>query len=305
MKNGAYEKRVYGILGRNIKYSLSPSMHNAAFEHFGIDAEYKLFDIEEKDLDVFFKSLASGRDISGINVTVPYKIKMMEKLKRDPRHSLDALVRLTGALNTIKVEGRTLTGFNTDVQGFYDSLVEDTGFAKKESTVFVLGAGGAGRAISIFLASLKNTGRVNVHDADREKLDELGDFVEGIGGPLGSKFCLVDTEEVRLKIRESDLVINATPLGTKNGDPLPVDPELLGTGTVVYDLVYARETELVRRAKGKGLVASGGLGMLVNQGALAFRIWNPEIFRDGEKGEEDFRRLKKIMKEAALSGLRG
>ena len=119
MTNGKGGRATYGLLGRNISYSLSPVMHNAAFKHFGIPAVYKLFDIEESELDSFFRDLVSGAGISGINVTVPYKIWFHDELKARKEHDVDGSAESLGVVNTVKVEGPHLTGYNTDGRGFY------------------------------------------------------------------------------------------------------------------------------------------------------------------------------------------
>ena len=90
----------------------------------------------------------------------------------------------------------------------------------------------------------------------------------------------IETEDINKKVSESDLIVNATPLGTHEGDPAPVDLDLLKEGMVVYDLVYARETELLKAAKQKELKCANGLGMLINQGALAFEIWTQKPFEE-------------------------
>ena len=111
-------KKTYGILGKNISYSLSPSMHNAAFKHFGINASYEVFDRHEEEVDEFFGELIEGK-YSGINITVPYKITLCEKMKADDDSSLDELAESIGAINTIEVtEEEGLRGYNTDGKGF-------------------------------------------------------------------------------------------------------------------------------------------------------------------------------------------
>lgn len=275
MVNDIPGKKIYGLLGRNISYSLSPAMHNAAFKHFKINAEYTIFDRKEDELGVFFEKELLGGKISGINVTVPYKIKMKEMLEEGEGHTLDAQVRLFGALNTIKVDGRALSGFNTDAAGFYRSLSEviSPRMELKGKDVLVIGAGGAGRVISLFLRYFSGVDpypRVYVTDADEAKLhfNIPGVELDGIHPILPG--------QVEDKIKNCKLVVNATPLGTKEGDPAPIPLEWLRPGMVVYDLVYARKTELLACAKRKGLKAVDGLGMLINQAALAFAIWNPE-----------------------------
>ena len=107
--------------------------------------------------------------------------------------------------------------------------------------------------------------------------------------PDSISLSAVDVKDLPISIAESDLIVNATPLGTKEGDKLPFSPEDLKQPVVLYDLVYAHETEIVKKAKEKGIVSSNGLGMLINQAAVAFNIWT------GKPIEE----IKKVMQDAA------
>ena len=281
MANDKDDRKTYGLLGKNINYSLSPAMHNAAFRHFGIPAEYKLFDVRENELDGFVRDRVLTGEISGFNVTVPYKMKMREVLEKIPipEENFANWVRITGALNTVKVEKENITAYNTDIGGFYKSLVEDAKYDPQQGgAIFVIGAGGAGRALSLYLAHLTGLKTsVNVYDTEKERLDSLEDaFKRGWcqeDSPPDKLYLVKSTADIPKRLQNCRLVINATPLGTKEGDPLPVNFDYLKKGQVVYDLVYARETELLKLAKEKGLVAVNGLGMLVNQAALSFEIW--------------------------------
>lgn len=287
-------RKTYGLVGRNISYSLSPCMHNAAFNGFNIPAEYKLFDIEEKDLSKFFTEEVLSGNLSGFNVTVPYKVKMKALAEECSTKdvSVDPTVNLTGALNTIRVGRGALSCHNTDISGFCYSLVEDADFdAEEGKKFFVLGAGGAGRAISLFLASRPNSEEVKVYDIDKEKVFSLREDFKKFS--MEDKFFEVEDGAIGERVKGCDLVVNATPLGTREGDASPLSAEYIEEGTVVYDLVYVRETELISQAKKKGLVASNGLGMLVNQAALSFEIWTAKPLE----------RVKDLMKKAALEEL--
>ncbi|MFH1552786.1 MAG: shikimate dehydrogenase [Candidatus Omnitrophota bacterium] len=266
-------KKTYGILGKKISYSLSPVMHNAAFRHFGIPGEYKIFDVAESELDGFFQSIVSDGAIRGINVTVPYKVKVKEMLEERDSFMGDD-VKILGAVNTVKVDGQDLSGFNTDGRGFYEALMASPDLDPKGKDILVMGAGGAGRAICLYLALLcENTPKtIKVFDVDKRKLGHLKAFFDESDNP--DIFRPVETpEDIPGAIKGCYMIVNATPLGTKEGDPMPVSPDLLREGMVVYDLVYARETELIKIAKEKSLTTVNGLGMLVNQGALAFNLW--------------------------------
>ena len=292
MEKDADSKKLYGLLGKKINYSLSPIMHNAAFRHFNIPAEYKIFDIEEKNLERFFTDIVLSRKVNGINVTVPYKIRIKEFLEKREDASIEKVAKILGAINTLKVEPESIEAFNTDGGGFYESLLEDAGYHPRGKDIFIIGAGGAGRAISLYLAMLGNDRpkRINVYDTDDEKMNTLKEIFEA--NFTEEILFEVDPDDIPEKFRECDLVVNATPLGINAEDPLPIAEKYLREGMVLYDLVYAKETRLVSVARRKGLTAIGGLGMLVNQGALAFNIWT------GSSLEETKIVMKRAIKEA-------
>ncbi|MDD4956455.1 MAG: shikimate dehydrogenase [Candidatus Omnitrophica bacterium] len=297
-------KMIYGLLGRKISYSLSPVMHNAAFRHFNIPAEYRIFDVEKSDLEVFYQDVISPTgNIKGFNVTVPYKMDFKEMIQMFSKHPepLHEWAAVTGAVNTVKVEGDKLRGFNTDVQGFYDAISDIPDFDPVSARkIFIAGTGGAGRAICLFLAHMVLPSRIYVYDVVKERVESLAeDFGRYLGHMerMSEVFSgITSAGDVPSRIVECDLVINATPLGTKEGDrcPLPVDD--IRDGAVVYDLVYARQTELVSRARARGLRAYNGESMLSNQAALSFNIWT-----DGD--DDDLILTKKIMKDALMKEL--
>ncbi|MBU0571125.1 MAG: shikimate dehydrogenase [Candidatus Omnitrophica bacterium] len=298
-------KKTYGLLGRNIDYSLSPAMHTAAFEHFNIPATYDLFDISEDGIESFFNEKVLSKRLNGFNVTIPYKTKIVDFFKKyakkDPT-SGDRWISLAKSVNTVKLDrmdDRVEVG-NTDILGFKRSLRADAGYdlnsnSHNGDSVFVFGTGGAGRAITIFVMYEQFVDTVYVYDKDEEAISALEYFFKKHSDIFRDKSIKpVNEKDIASIVSKCDLVVNATPMGTREGDEWPVNPDLLKDGAVVYDLVYARETKLVKKAKENGLIAVNGLGMLVNQGAIAFGIWT------GKPIEETAR----IMKDAALRELK-
>ncbi len=298
MENKTTKKKRYGLLGRGISYSLSPVMHNAAFAHFGINAEYGIFDVPEDELGQFCRDNVLNGRISGFNITVPHKVKIKEMLDNDDFSSMEEFAERLGAVNTVKVKEEGLRGYNTDGRGFYESLTIDAGFDPKDKKVLILGAGGAARAISFYLAGAERAvGGIFVFDVDKEKAVSLGGDIAKQGG--AGILSVIESKDIPGIMAETDLMVNATPMGTHEGDPLPGGenmPDLLREGMMVYDLVYCRETELVKLCREKGIKAEMGLGMLINQAALAFDIWAEDNFYLGE--------IKEIMKKAALEELK-
>lgn len=258
----------YGIVGYPVKHSLSPAMQDAAFKEAGIDAEYLLFDVPPDGLDQFLSGL-SAKGISGVNITIPHKIKAKEYLALNG--SLDDNAERLGAVNTIKVTDGSPRGFNTDGPGFYRSLVEELRFEPEGKRIFVLGAGGAASAVVMYLGN--SPARISIFDVDREKAAGLRSHYDKYFDP--KRLTIVaDRKAMKASIDESDLLINATPVGMAESDPSPIDRSSLHTGMYVYDLVYNRPyTALVKEANSMKIHAVTGLGMLLYQGAIAFELW--------------------------------
>ena len=260
-------------------------MQNAAFSALDIDAEYLLYDLEPEKLEAFLDN-ARANNISGLNITIPHKIHAKEYLER--KGSLDENARRLGAVNTIKItEAGELYGYNTDGPGFSQSLVEDLKFEPERKNIFVLGAGGAAHAVIMYLGN--GPKNIFVFDLDKKKTAELEEHFKKYFD--GKRLTIVSEREFIDKMKESDLLVNATPVGMKESDASPIDVLLLHPGLNVYDLVYNRpSTELVKRANALKLHAVTGIGMLLYQGAIAFEIWT------GVKAPVSV--MKKALKEA-------
>jgi shikimate 5-dehydrogenase len=263
-------KLTYGLVGHPVIHSLSPAMQNAAFDALKIDAEYKLFDVEPAGLEKFMKDMVKN-NIAGVNVTIPHKIKAKEFISS--HGLLNEHAERLGAVNTIKVVGDKLTGFNTDGPGFYRSLIEDLKFEPEGKNIFVLGAGGAARAIVMYLGN--GPKEIFVTDLEDHRVEELGRHFEKYYDH--HKFKAVSKDNFKESLDASDLLVQATPFGMHDGDPSPVDPELFHPGLHVYDLVYNRPvTKLVEEASRLKLHAVTGLGMLLYQGAISFELWTAQ-----------------------------
>ena len=258
---------VYGVIGRPIKHSLSPVMHNAAFKELGIDAEYRKFDVKPKGLEDF---LLNRKDVKGFNITVPYKVTAKEILEKRSREVLP-YVQMSGAINTVKRAEDKFFCLNTDVIGFRRSLKEDLDFESEDKNVFLVGCGGAGRAIVAALI-WKNTPhpkKIYIYEANDNATKSAKEHFEKFS-ITKEKLQFITKREIPGVIASCQLLVNATPIGMKEGDGSPVDKELLHKDLLVYDVVYNRKTELVKAAKGR---AVNGLGMFLYQGAHAFEFW--------------------------------
>lgn len=282
-------KKIYGLIGYPVKHSLSAVMHNAAFKALGIDAEYRLFEIEPSKLEGFLlgkikvtdtqgEEFNSG-DIIGFNITIPHKVPAFFLVEgKITSQGPDYSAMMTGAVNTIKRDGEKLVCYNTDVKGFTDSLIMDLGFKPENKTVLVFGCGGAGRAV---IAGLLQDGigikKIYIYETNQEAAASAKkQFSSPIfEGKLDKIEYLASAEAVAAKINELDLLVNATPVGMKEGDPSVIDKELFkgNDKLYVYDVVYNRETQLVKDAREAKRPAEGGKGMLLYQGGAAFNHW--------------------------------
>ncbi len=254
--------KIFGLIGYPVKHSFSPAMHNAAFQFRHINAEYKLFEKKPEELKTFLHSL-SEQNIYGLNVTVPYKEKVLKFLDY---LSIDA--KAIGAVNTIVREDNKLKGFNTDIDGFLYDLVNRNRFGVSNKRVALLGAGGAARAVSYALVKSRAKG-ITVFDIDKNKSEGVAAMIRDLSPKF--KIYVVNSIE-ELDIPNKDVLINATPVGLNDTDPCLVSEGTLHKGLFVYDLIYnPPETKLLALAKKIGARTSNGLGMLYCQGARAFQ----------------------------------
>lgn len=256
--------KVFGLFGYPVEHTFSPMMHNAAFERLKMDACYLPFEVHPDRLKDAVAGV-SALNIRGVNVTVPHKERAIPFLD-----DLSQEARLIGAVNTIEVKEGRLVGHNTDARGFIRSLEEEAGFDVKGRNILILGAGGAGRAVAFGLA-LAGADHLGVHDVDAEKCRLLAkDIME----KTGVHAAAIEPGDIPKFAPEADCVINATPLGLKPSDPLPLDDVYIKKGMLVCDLVYnPPQTSLLSAAKARGARILSGLGMLLYQGVAAFEIW--------------------------------
>jgi shikimate dehydrogenase len=254
--------KIVGLFGYPVEHTLSPFMHNAAFESTGLDYCYLPFSVRPEDLNISVGAI-KALNIRGVNITIPHKETIIPYLDE-----LDREAELIGAVNTVLNKDGRLIGYNTDGKGFVRSLREEGGIDPEGKKIMIIGAGGAARAIAFTLA-LEGVGKIFINDIIENKAKELS---SAISNKISAEAIYI--KDPKEGIGEVDILINATPLGMKKEDPLPVLPELLSQGLFVYDIVYnPPETSLLKEAKKRGAKTLGGLGMLLYQGALSFKIW--------------------------------
>ncbi len=258
---------LYGIIGHPVGHSLSPIMHNASFEALGIHASMEVYDIKPESLRDALESF-SKLGFGGINVTIPHKQSIMPYLDH-----IDEEAGIIGAVNTVRFLNGKTQGFNTDSYGFLQTL-EPYRSSIEGSRFVVLGAGGAARAVTYVLLRFFRTAQIVIAARSASGSKAL---VEHFKGFYGSRMATstFDNPHLSRMIRDSDVIINATPVGMfpKTGE-LVVDGTEFRTGQTVVDLIYRPlQTELLRRATQGGARTVSGLEMFIHQGARAFEIW--------------------------------
>ena len=258
--------KLTGIIGYPLSYTLSPLIHNIAFEKLGLNWWYLPLTVKEKDFPHAIPGLRALGFV-GANVTIPYKEKVVEWVD-----IMDEEAQMIKAVNTLHFKDGTVMGYNTDGQGFLLSLRE-SGFNPKNNEVLVAGAGGAGKAAVFSLAKAGSKYIAILNRTPRR--------ARALKKALLEKFPTVEVDVISFEddlsriFSRVKLVINATPVGTgseKDEVSLPVDN--LTSKHIVYDLIYSPpETPLLREAKKKGAKTINGLEMLLQQAAASFEIW--------------------------------
>jgi shikimate dehydrogenase len=249
---------VAGVIGWPVSHSLSPVIHNAAFEALDLDWVYVPMPVPPGRLAEALSGLIA-LGVRGANVTMPHKTEVAERV----HERSDDAARLR-AVNTVTVEGDLLLGDNTDAPGFDRFVRLDVGFEPAGRRALLYGAGGAARACALALARA-GLGTLTVAVREPSRASALRETLDG----LGTRVEVVGFD--RASAADVDLVVNATPIG-RAGDELPLPP--LGSGTVAIDLLYRPAiTPMQAVVRAAGGIAFGGLGLLLHQAALSFERW--------------------------------
>lgn len=249
--------QVFGLIGNPVGHSLSPPMHEAAYEELGLDARYVTFE-PARDEAVAAVRGADALGVAGLNVTIPFKRDVLAAVDPDP------LAERIGAVNTIDFGEVTPRGYNTDAVGVVRALREhDVALA---GTAVVVGAGGAGRAVAFGLADEGMT--VRVANRTVEKARSLAAEVAGATGHA--------LDELDDLLVDADVVVNCTSVGMDE-DASPIPAAALHPDLAVLDAVYSPiETRLLRDAAEAGATTVDGAWMLLYQGVEAFERWTGE-----------------------------
>jgi shikimate dehydrogenase len=265
------ETALYGIFGYPIGHSLSPLMHNTAFAHHGIDAVYLPFAVHPSRVESAVKAI-TALQLRGVNVTIPHKQAVMPWLD-----TLSPEARLISAVNTIHLQDGHLYGYNTDGIGFLRSL-EEAGGDVTGSTVMLLGAGGAARAIAVQLC-LSGIRRLLLANRTQARVAELATFLKQHLPDADISIVPMGESSLAAQLAHTDIVVNATSVGMHADDASLLPLAELGPRHLVCDIVYRPlHTVLLRTARQQGAQTVDGLGMLLHQGAKAFEIWTGQPF---------------------------
>jgi shikimate dehydrogenase len=263
------------VIGHPVEHSFSPPMQNAAIQALGLPWAFLAFNVKPENLGSAIVG-AAALGIIGMNVTIPHKETVVTHLDE-----LDELAEAIGAVNTIHFTEGKAKGYNTDGYGFTQSVLSDGELEMAGATVLILGAGGAARGMAAGAAA-EGARKVILANRTRSKAEKIAD-------ELGRAFPTVQWEVVQASAPSlanaagrSQIIGNATSLGMKPGDALPIPAEALQPGQVVFDSVYVStdpgappgETALLKAAKAAGCIPVTGLGMLARQGALSLSIWS-------------------------------
>ena len=264
--------RLTALLGSPVAHSISPLMHNEAFQLLDLDYTYLCFEVNEETLPAAVDGLkACG--IRGFNLTMPNKNKIVELLDE-----LSPAARLIGAVNTVVNDDGHLTGYNTDGVG-YMQAVKDAGYDITGKTITIMGAGGAATAICA-QAALDGVEKIHIFARETSRFwDRTQKLAENINSTLPCKAVLhenKDTAALAQAISESVLLLNATSVGMAPNTEGTIieDTSLYHPDLIVSDVIYnPRETRFLKEAREAGCRTFNGMYMLLYQGAEAFRLW--------------------------------
>jgi shikimate dehydrogenase len=264
-----------GVFGDPVAHSLSPDMQNAALRACEINAQYARFHIRPNELRSALRFLRN-LDFAGVNLTVPHKIAGFLQIDE-----ADEFAGRAESVNTIRLRDKKLVGSNTDGEGFLRAIRAEFSVDVRDLRVMIIGAGGGtGRAIA-WQCALENCERLVLVNRTLEKANAIRErlrpfFMEPrVLGPAARLEAVAWEESaIRTQLADTDLIVNATPLGMNSSDPAPVPARLLAPHHMVFDCVYGpSKTALLRAAEQAGARSANGISMLLHQGALSFSIW--------------------------------
>jgi len=258
--------QVCAVIGNPVNHSLSPAIHNAAFEALGLNYVYVAFQIE--DIEAAMTGFRSMGNFRGLSVTIPHKVSIMEHLDE-----IDEVARNIGSVNTVIKKDGLLKGSSSDGPGALKAL-GDYGVDIAGKKVLVLGSGGAARAITFTLATTEHPPEISILGVIPEELKRLvQDLKDNTPASISGEG--LDGESLRKYVAEADVIIHCTPVGMHpNIDETVIPKNMLRSEQVVFDIVYTpRQTRLLKEAESVGCKTIPGMEMFVNQAVVQFELW--------------------------------
>ena len=254
----------YLVIGNPIKHSLSPKLHNYWIKENNIEANYDKKKLEEFELgDLIFK--LKKKQIDGLNVTVPFKNKVISFLDK-----LTFEAEQTQSVNTIYLDGNEIIGHNTDIEGF-ELSIKNIKYNLNDKKIFILGAGGVVPSI-IFALKKMRVSNIIVANRTKEKAEKLKNLFENLN--------VIDWGEVP----DIDMIINATTLGLNNSDEINLDFSKVKKNKLFYDVIYnPRITKFLEIGKKLNCKIENGKMMFVYQALGSFRLWHGVIPKINDK----------------------
>ena len=258
-------KKKFGIIGRPIKHSLSPVLHNYWFKKYGLNASYTTIEAEDKDLEDIIEKIREN-ELTGINVTLPFKQKIINQTDKIINDA-----ELTGSVNTILLDNNKIIGENTDVFGLQAAYLKEIDDCAFKNTL-VIGAGGVSPSV---ILSLQKSGvkKISITNRTSEKcifLKKKFNFLN-----------ILPWENLKDEIKNFDIIINATSLGLKDGDDFNFNFSNTKKELIYIDTIYnPLETKTYKFLREEGKKVFNGLDMFIYQGQKSFYLWNkinPEI----------------------------
>lgn len=260
--------RIAAVIGWPVEHSLSPPMQNAAMRALGLDWTYVAFPVHPDNIE---RAVLGARDLGmvGLNCTIPHKQSVIPLLDE-----IDEAARAIKAVNTIHFDDGKLVGYNTDAYGFTASVMADGDLILEGSTVLILGSGGAARGMAAG-AAMEKANKIILANRTRARAEEIANDLAPHFPQTSWEVVQASPPSLKHAAARAQVIANATSLGLRPGDPLPIEPDALAPGQIVFDSVYTPpETALLKAAKAQGCICIGGLGMLARQGAKSLSIWS-------------------------------
>ena len=259
-----------GVIGNPVEHSLSPAIHNAAFQKLGLNFVYLAFRVEA--IGDAIKGLRALGNFRGASVTIPHKVTSLPFLD-----SIEPIARHIGAINTIVAAGGILTGHNTDATGALRALREGA-VALKGQKVVMIGSGGAARAIAFSLGTEAGIDRLTILGIDDQERTALARDLES-KTRMTVQESFLDERTLQKVLPDTHVLIHCTPMGmSPNVHATSVPAALLHAGLTVMDIVYnPRDTQLLKDAKAAGCRTIPGLEMFLHQAAAQFELWTNQV----------------------------